>query len=425
MALQESTTDISQEFDALNIEESETLQQTWANAEQSGSSPAFHPRSIGHIPALSLGRPNNKTSQKFAFLRNAATRQACLLVSVFGLGCLTFPIGVGIVNLTSHSSHTDSVVELDSTTDEGVPTPVTEVTSKESKVVSIKFDDFTSDDYDDLYGSGLTSDPSTTILTSDLGDTYDSFGMTPNAEEDAFPTWADLAPRPSEEFLDSSTNSYASDYESQFNDDSLPNRNEIAVGTDTSAFERSVAQNSVIAQTESESYDATANQGFQNFQAFSTLETSRSNNYDYNDNANYSNFASTNPSTENVKYVDDTEESDYNNYQSDNGYSRNSVAQDQSALMRSSANSSYAEQVQARYSESDVSTYDAYSEEDEEESTPTYASSIPTFSNPHPERNANSRQAYVAQNYENKSSKKASSQNNSAQAPKSGRSVRW
>ncbi|MDD3590528.1 MAG: hypothetical protein PHO46_09725 [Thermoguttaceae bacterium] len=413
MALRDGKKGASKEFDVFDgfsVPVDCADSHEWLNADERANGRASLPQVVGVIPVDFSSEQTPKVSgwKKIMF------QKTCILAAVFGLGFLA---STSIHNPNAHRAQETPLAEnrVENEESEGVKAPANEVSLSEDVLgASLKFDAF-SYEHDDLYGTGFAAKsnsesvgaiaPSNTASQNELY--YD----------DTFPTWADLDPyKPGSGFTSFAAEPYADAYtvqepseqplyESPTNDslrtdvtNAQPYAQEAGQVEQTAPVYNYPGNNESFLTEAQPQQPVPDPQRFQNFQPYSAPSTE---NYDYNSNADYANNAVQISSTNSARYVDESRNSNYNNYQKDNGYSRSAADQNAFNQIVSSSAPAYAEQVQEK--------------QEAERQVPAYVSSIPTFNNPRPEEN--SRREFVAQTPEDDRQKTPSA--------KPARTLRW
>lgn len=428
MGLQEDQTETISGTDAIIVEAGETLSQDWMNVESEGALADTinddRPQFVGTIPSFLL--EEEKPSKK-RFYQIGALRKTSALAVAFALGCVAASTWFNMQTSPSDSPGAGDIVCADNDADLQVGQYADENSTAQGS--SFNFDAFDSNaavQYDDVYGSNLSQNDSVVSFSSSSTasgfEDFQSAALDVNgAQEDSFPTWADLAPR---EEADVNPDARSPEYVAeQINDypqyqPEVPARNNLPEETQVPLFDGQNIRDSFLSQTNSIPQEQTAAQGFQDFQSVNSTSYNYQNDYsNYNNNVDYTKIANKNSTANSKESVDELRDADYNNYQDNNDYARNSVAQDQNGFGEiADSGSPYARQPEPALEP--AVTGPLYDTTQDEEETPAYVSSIPTFDNPRPERDERSRKAYVAQNYDG-----SNRQTKNSSAPQ--RSVRW
>lgn len=421
MALQEGQIDFSQEFGALNIETDETPLPKQPNSSHT-STPLVQIQCVGRIPYFSTPKQTQSLIEKLiSLVRIPIIRKSFVLTIVFCLGYLSSFM------LHHRNERTHSHREL-SLVDEVLEETSQELVSSGSTKVAVDFSNFDSESFsDELYSASFQVDNPIAPYSNGSDPIYDSLLESSNDQHPPFPTWADLEPREkaqdySEPLKENNSHDESDETIIATQTDTLDDLNQISATNQD--HEIPSMNNSLVERVENKRPPAPASQGFQNFQAYSTIASNTFNNENLNNNntSNNNNVNEISPVTNYVKNIDGSLNNNYNNYYENTGNSKNTEMSDSDEIAGISSEKAYANHVEvnsARYhSEINNAIY-----QDRETEKPIDVASIPTFSNPRPERDNNARQAYVASRYAD--SEAPLSTNSPQPQPKPGRSVRW
>ena len=410
MAFQGGKEETSNEFDALSdfaAPVDVTDPQVWTDSNDRPDVRGTLPQVVGRIPNAFLETPSDKSS---AF-KNTLLPRICILAAVFGLGFLA---STSIHSLTSDRREPSEKSHIAQNEPIDVKNSVDESSGEDVLGASLTFDAFSSGNavrFDDLYGTGFVTEPESPSLADTVEPSFQSV-QNDQDYDDSFPTWADLAPRDSnaetqERPVGSREGAFVTEEASERSFDkqsanTIPNDGITDARSVPDPFGNPATYDSASADdaflTQAQPYaPGFAQQSDRNFQPFGS---SSDNNNGYANNNNYHNGSVLNSNANGARYVDDSRNANYNSRERDNGYSASA-------------------EYQNAYAQIAPSSAQPEIERAEERETPAYVSSIPTFNNPRPGKNADAsaRREYVAQTYEESSPKKPTS--------KPTRSLRW